>query len=168
MLWLFVTDKVIIARTTNEEHLSLLDKFIDNPTYDLYMILSNRDLLEHRTYSEILKLIDIYNQNSNTYEMIINHKLLLLPIDVQIEYINLLINTKSPYIKDIVLNSEEPITKDTINKLKELDKPKTVKEELISSSIDEFIKSLEDNGINEFNSKTPIYVKNINNIWLFY
>ena len=156
---LLVTDKVIIARTTNEEHLSLLDKFIDNPTYDLYMILSNRDLLEHRTYSEILKLIDIYNQNSNTYEMIINHKLLLLPIDVQIEYINLLINTKSPYIKDIVLNSEEPITKDTINKLKELDKPKTVKEELISSSIDEFIKSLEDNGIEKFNSETQIYVK---------
>ena len=35
-----------------------------------------------------------------------------------------------------------------------------LKEKLYSSSIDEFIKSLEDNGIKEFNSKTPIYVKN--------
>ena len=145
---------------TNDEHLSILNEFIDEPSYELYKILTDRDLLEHRTYSELMRLIKIYKRNNNTYESIVNHKLLLLPIDIQIEYIDIIINTKSPYIKDIVLNSDTPITIDYLEKIKELDEPIEVKEQLYSSSIDNFIKTLEDNGIEEFNSKTPIYVKN--------
>ena len=156
---LIATDKVLVSRMTNEEHLSLMDEFITDPSYDLYKILSNRDLLEHRTYPEIIKLIKIYKENNDTYESIVNHKLLLLPIDIQLEYINIVTNTKSPYIKDIVLNSDKPITKEYLEKIKELDKPVELKEELYSSSIDDFIKSLEDNGIEEFNSKTNLYVK---------
>ena len=157
---LLVTDKILVTRMTNDEHLSILNEFIDEPSYELYKILSDRDLLEHRTYSELMRLIKIYKRNNNTYESIVNHKLLLLPIDIQIEYIDIIINTKSPYIKDIVLNSDTPITIDYLEKIKELDEPIEVKEQLYSSSIDNFIKTLEDNGIEEFNSKTPIYVKN--------
>ena len=157
---LLVTDKILVTRMTNDEHLSILNEFIDEPSYELYKILTDRDLLEHRTYSELMKLIKIYKRNNNTYESIVNHKLLLLPIDIQIEYIDIIINTKSPYIKDIVLNSDTPITIDYLEKIKELDEPIEVKEQLYSSSIDNFIKALEDNGIEEFNSKTPIYVKN--------
>ena len=56
---LIATDKALITRMNNDEHLSLMNEFIDNPTYDLYKILSNRDLLEHRTYYD-LKLIQIH------------------------------------------------------------------------------------------------------------
>lgn len=157
---LIATDKTLIVRMTNEEHLSLMDEFIKEPNYDLYKIVTNRDLLEHRTYPELIKLIKVYKENNNTYESIVNHKLLLLPIDIQLEYINIITNTKSPYIKDIVLNSDQPTTIEYLEELKKLDKPIELKEKLYSSSIDEFIKSLEDNGIKEFNSKTPIYVKN--------
>lgn len=157
---LLATDKTIILSMTNTEHLSLMDEFIKDPSYDLYKILSNRDLLEHRSYSELMKLIELYKENPDTYESIVNHKLLLLPLTSQIECINIILNTKSPYIKDIVLNSDKPITKDTIKELKDLDKPISIQEELNIASIDEFIKSLEDNGIEEFNSNTPIYVKN--------
>lgn len=157
---LLVTDKILVTRMTNDEHLSILNEFIDEPSYELYKILTDRDLLEHRTYSELMRLIKIYKRNNNTYESIVNHKLLLLPIDIQIEYIDIIINTKSPYIKDIVLNSDTPMTIDYLEKIKELDEPIEVKEQLYSSSIDNFIKTLEDNGIEEFNSKTPIYVKN--------
>ena len=107
-----------------------------------------------------MNLIKIYKENHDTYESIVNHKLLLLPISSQIECINIISNTKSPYIKDIVLNSDKPITEEVINELKDLDKPISIQEELNIASIDEFIKSLEDNGIEEFNSNTPIYVKN--------
>ena len=157
---LLVTDKILVTRMTNDEHLSILNEFIDEPSYELYKILTDRDLLEHRTYSELMRLIKIYKRNNNTYESIVNHKLLLLHIDIQIEYIDIIINTKSPYIKDIVLNSDTPITIDYLEKIKGLDEPIEVKEQLYSSSIDNFIKTLEDNGIEEFNSKTPIYVKN--------
>lgn len=157
---LLVTNKILVTRMTNDEHLSILNEFIDEPSYELYKILTDRDLLEHRTYSELMRLIKIYKRNKNTYESIVNHKLLLLPIDIQIEYIDIIINTKSPYIKDIVLNSDTPITINYLEKIKELDEPIEVKEQLYSSSIDNFIKTLEDNGIEEFNSKTPIYVKN--------
>ena len=78
-----------------------------------------------------MKLIKLYKDNNDTYEGIVNHKLLLLPIDEQIEYINLIINTKSPYIKDLVLNSEEPITKDTFRKNKrKLDEPVSIEKRL--------------------------------------
>ena len=157
---LLATDKAIILKMNIEQHLSLMDEFIKEPSYELYKILSNRDLLEHRTYPELMNLIKIYKENHDTYESIVNHKLLLLPISSQIECINIISNTKSPYIKDIVLNSDKPITEEVINELKDLDKPISIQEELNIASIDEFIKSLEDNGIEEFNSNTPIYVKN--------
>ena len=48
---LIATDKALITRMKNDEHLSLMNEFINNPRYELYKILSNRDLLEHRTYS---------------------------------------------------------------------------------------------------------------------
>lgn len=156
---LIATDKMLITRMNNDEHLSIMDEFINEPSYELYKIITNRDLLEHRTYHELIKLIKLYKENNDTYEAIVNHKLLLLPIDIQIEYINIVTNTKSPYIKDIILNSDKPITIEYLEKLKELNKPVEVKDELYSSSIDEFIKSLEDNGIEKFNSETQIYVK---------
>lgn len=157
---LIATDKYLITRMTNQEHLSIMDEFINEPSYDLYKIISNRDLLEHRTYPELIELIKIYKENSDTYESIVNHKLLLLPLYMQVEYINLIITTKSPYIKDIILNSEEPITKDTIKKLRKLNTPITIEERLSNAeTVDEFIKSLEDNGIENFNSETLVYVK---------
>ena len=157
---LIATDKALITRMNNDEHLSLMNEFIDNPTYDLYKILSNRDLLEHRTYYDLMELIKIYKANPDTYEGIISHKLLLLPIHEQIQYINIIITTKSPYIKDLLLYSEEPITKDTINKIRRLNQPVSIEKRLHETSIDEFIKSLEDNGVEDFDGKTLIYVKN--------
>ena len=157
---LLATNKMLITRMTNDEQLSILDEFIDEPSYELYKILSDEDLLEHRNYYELMKLIKVYKDNHDTFESIVNHKLLLLPISSQIECINIISNTKSPYIKDIVLNSDRPITEETIKELKDLDKPISIQEELNIVSIDEFIRSLEDNGIEEFNSKTPVYVKN--------
>ena len=157
---LIATDKALITRMNNDEHLSLMNEFIDNPTYDLYKILSNRDLLEHRTYYDLMELIKIYKANPDTYEGIVSHKLLLLPIHEQIQYINIIITTKSPYIKDLLLYSEEPITKDTINKIRRLNQPVSIEKRLHETSIDEFIKSLEDNGVEDFDGKTLIYVKN--------
>ena len=156
---LIATDKALITRMKNDEHLSLMNEFINNPSYELYKILSNRDLLEHRTYFDLMELIKLYKANPDTYEGIVNHKLLLLPIHEQIQYINLIITSKSPYIKDLLLYSEEPITKDTITKIRKLNEPVSIEKRLNETSIDEFIKSLEDNGIEDFDGKTLIYVK---------
>ena len=156
---LIATDKALITRMKNDEHLSLMNEFINNPSYELYKILSNRDLLEHRTYFDLMELIKLYKANPDTYEGIVNHKLLLLPIHEQIQYINLIITSKSPYIKDLLLYSEEPITKDTITKIRKLNEPVSIEKRLNETSIDDFIKSLEDNGIEDFDGKTLIYVK---------
>ena len=156
---LIATDKALITRMKNDEHLSLMNEFINNPSYELYKILSNRDLLEHRTYFDLMELIKLYKANPDTYEGIVNHKLLLLPIHEQIQYISLIITSKSPYIKDLLLYSEEPITKDTITKIRKLNEPVSIEKRLNETSIDEFIKSLEDNGIEDFDGKTLIYVK---------
>ena len=156
---LIATDKALITRMKNDEHLSLMNEFINNPSYELYKILSNKDLLEHRTYFDLMELIKLYKANPDTYEGIVNHKLLLLPIHEQIQYINLIITSKSPYIKDLLLYSEEPITKDTITKIRKLNEPVSIEKRLNETSIDDFIKSLEDNGIEDFDGKTLIYVK---------
>ena len=156
---LIAIDSMLLTHMTNQEHLSIMDEFINDPSDGLYKIISNRDVIEHRNYNQIIELINLYKTNNNNYEIITNHKLLLQPFEVQIEYLNILNNTKSPYIKDLVLNSEEPITEEFTKKIKKLDEPITLKEELISTSIDEFINSLEDNGIEDFDSTTQVYVK---------
>lgn len=156
-------DKFILTHTTLQQQLSLMDEFIKEPSDKLYHIILDRDLIEHRSHPEIMKLIKIFKENPDTYELIISHNLLLLPFEIQKECINLISSSKSPYIKDIVSKSEKPITKEFIEELKKLDNPITVNDELEKSkTIDEFIDSLEKNNITEFTGSTKVYTKNNN------
>ena len=143
-----------------EKQLKLMDIFIKNPSDKLYKMLTNSFFIQCRKFDEIVLLIKEYQDNPNNYCLIINCKLLLLPIKNQIEYIEFLSTINSPFIREEVINNKEIMTKEELEKLRELDKPITVEEELRNAKdVDDFINSLIQNNIKTFDSQTKVYTK---------
>ena len=152
-------DGSILSKLTCSEQLELMDIYTSDPSNRLFKILINRDIYDYRTFDEIKKLIELYKKNNELYIYIVNHKLIKLPLSEQLEYIELL-QTKSQYLRDRILNSDEELTSETLEELRLKTIPVSIKEELLrSKSIDDFIKSLENNGTDDFNSSTMIYTK---------
>ena len=153
-------DSKLLAYMSCEEQLKLMDIFIKNPSDKLYKMLTNSFFIQCRKFDEIVLLIKEYQDNPNNYCLIINCKLLLLPIENQIEYIKFLSTINSPFIKDQIINSERALSKEELEELREKDKATTVEEELQNAKdVDEFINSLVENNITTFDSKTKIYTK---------